>query len=154
MVRGRYTVPISGTVFGLCRARQLPVKRRQRKPSEQGHLQIGGIARSRPETVSQTQRTRRCLPIGAGIDRDRQCAQIGGRHIAIGDCDPPAPHRDLKSVQHFEPPQRGHNRAGVRNLVKNADAPAVRSSSKYHDSVIEQSMTSLTDARLRSDPLS
>ena len=34
----------------------------------------------------------------------------------------PAPHRDLKSVQHFEPPQRGNYRAGVRNLVENADA--------------------------------
>jgi hypothetical protein len=48
--------------------------------------------------------------------------------------------------RHFEPPQRGHNRAGVRNLVKTSMRPAVRSSSKYHDSVIEQSMTRLTDA--------
>ena len=64
-------------ILGLRRPHQLAVKRRQRKPTAPRQFEIGGIVRGEPEAVAQAQRRQPGLPVGAAIDRDRQCAQIG-----------------------------------------------------------------------------
>jgi hypothetical protein len=62
------------------------------------------------------------LPIGAGIDRDDERTQIIKRGIPIRDCDAAAPYRDLKTVEHFEAPQGGHDRAFLHHPIEDGDA--------------------------------
>lgn len=119
---------------------------RQRQPAALRQFEISRVVRCKSETVAQLQCRRPGLVIGSGIDRANERPQIGERGIPIGDVDPAAAHRDVEAVEHFEAPQRRYHGARFRHPIEYGDARRRRSSSKYHASVIELSMTRLTGA--------
>ena len=56
----------------------------------------------------------------ASARRQAWPAAVGG--AAVNDIDASTPHRDLKTVNHFESPARGNDGAGLGYLLKDGHA--------------------------------